>query len=105
MTAVFVSLPGGSYLQGIEERKSRQSSEHCKDFSLHAEPKGLALQVDHLGIRNIAFELDKDERPLWLRDENRSTDIFVDKLTTGSFSCLRIVSDVSTALYLKDSSN
>ena len=105
MTAVFVPLPGGLYLQGIEEKKSRWSSEHSIDFSLDTEPKVLALQVDHLGIRNIAFELDKNERPMWLRDENRSMNIFVDKLATGSFSCLRIVSDVSTALHLEDSSN
>ncbi|KAF1352967.1 hypothetical protein EJ07DRAFT_158967 [Lizonia empirigonia] len=105
MTAVFVPLPGGLYLQVIEERKSHQKSlAHCIDFSLDAEPKVLALQVDHLGIRNIAFELDKDEIPMWLRDENRSANVFVDRLATGSFSCLRIVSDVSTALYLESSS-
>lgn len=103
MTAVFVPLPGGLYLQAIQDRKSRQSSENCIDFSLDADPEALALQVDHLGIRNIAFELDKYERPMWLRDE-RSTNVFVDKSATGSFSCLRTVSDVSTALLLDDSS-
>jgi hypothetical protein len=96
MTAIFVSLGGETYLQDIQETDShRKPSVHCVDFSLDGEPQVLALQVDHLGIRNIAFELGGDNQPKWLRDENRLANMFVDRLTTGKFSRLRIISDVS----------
>jgi len=96
MTAIFASLGGETYLQNIQETNShRKPSVHCVDFSLDAEPRVLALQVDHLGIRNIAFELGGDNQPKWLRDENRLANMFVDRLTTGNYSRLRIISDVS----------
>lgn len=99
MTAVFLPLGGETYLQNIEETNSCQkSSEYRIDFSLEAGSQVLALQVDHLGIRNIAFELGKDKKPIWLRDENRLANIFFDKFTTGSFDYLRTVSDVSKSL-------
>ncbi|KAF2199832.1 hypothetical protein GQ43DRAFT_433050 [Delitschia confertaspora ATCC 74209] len=94
MTAVFVSLGGEIYLQDIRERSScGKPSKHYKDFSLDTGPQLLALQVDHLGIRNIAFGLGKDKKPQWLRDENRLVNIFVDRAATGSFASIRIVSD------------
>ncbi|KAF1359872.1 hypothetical protein EJ07DRAFT_155355 [Lizonia empirigonia] len=94
MTAIFVSLGGETYLQDIKETDLHQKpSVHCVDFWLDAGPQVLALQVDHLGIRNIAFELGRDNQPKWLRDENRLANMFVDRLTTGTFSCLRTISD------------
>ncbi|KAI1533291.1 hypothetical protein PtrSN002B_010388 [Pyrenophora tritici-repentis] len=94
MTAIFVSLGGEIYLQDIKATDShRKPSVHCVDFSLNGGPQVLALQVDHLGIRNIAFELGRDNQPKWLRDENRLANMFLDRLTTGTFSCLRIISD------------
>jgi hypothetical protein len=96
MTAIFVLLGGETYLQDIQETNSHwKPLVHCVDFSLHREPQVLALQVDYLGIRNIAFELGGDNQPKWLRDENRLANMFVDRLTTGNFSRLRIISDVS----------
>ncbi|KAF2196023.1 hypothetical protein GQ43DRAFT_476689 [Delitschia confertaspora ATCC 74209] len=90
MTLVFVSLGGETYLQDIREKNSyRTPPEHHVNISLD-EPQLLALQVDHLGIRNIAFGLDKDGKPKWLRDENRLAKIFVDRVST-SFTRIHIV--------------
>jgi hypothetical protein len=98
MTATFVSLGGETYLQDIQETDTHQKpSVHCVNFSLNGGPQVLALQVDRLGIRNIAFELGRDNQPKWLRDENRLADMFVDRLTTGTFSRLRTISDVGEA--------
>jgi hypothetical protein len=96
MTAVFVSLGGQTYLQNIQKKNTHlKPSVHSVDFSLEEEPQVLALQIDHLGIRNIAFKLGKDDQPKWLRDENRLSNIFVDRLATGTFLRLRIIFDVS----------
>jgi hypothetical protein len=96
MSAIFVSLGGETYLQELQEEKDvcLQPSEHCVPFFLDTHPVFIALQNDHLGIRNIAFGLGNDGMPKWLRDENRLSSIFIDRVTRGIKS-IRIVSDVS----------
>lgn len=90
MTAIFVELGGVTYLQDVQEATSSKPKGHL-DFSLDTLPHGLALQVDHLGVRNIAFHFSKSKID-WLRD-GRTADVFMDKWNGDSFPSIRIVSD------------
>jgi hypothetical protein len=95
VTVSFVQLGGGYYVQDIKEGRCEDPLEYEIDFSLDTPPQLLALQADHLGIRTVAFRLGKDGKPKFLRDEGSLSDIFVDRVSDGSFASPRLVFDVS----------
>ncbi|KAF2744339.1 hypothetical protein M011DRAFT_528426 [Sporormia fimetaria CBS 119925] len=95
MTAIFVNLGGETYLQDLREEIGTMTrhSEGYMRVTLDIPPHGLALQVDHLGVRNIAFHFTKST-PMWLRDEVRCAKIFMDRWNSEEpFPSLCIVSD------------
>lgn len=98
MTATFVSLDGETYLQDIRDDTLESIPERLHvNFDPLSAPHGLALQVDHLEVRNIAFHFSKSQKPYWLRDEDRLAKVFIDRSNTGA--SIRILSDVRTLFF------
>ncbi|KAK7189315.1 hypothetical protein PSPO01_04902 [Paraphaeosphaeria sporulosa] len=88
MKATFVQLAGQKYLQEIGKEVSNPEA---LEFTIPGDQtKQLALLVDDIGIRNIAFTADAKGRPAWIRPDNRKHKIVLDP---REFTAIRIVSD------------
>jgi hypothetical protein len=95
MVARFVSLGSEVYLRDIVKRcEYIKVSDEDVEFRLDKPPKLLAIQADHLGVRNVAFRQAPDGTPEFLRNGRLPLNMFVDRVDE-SFAFLRIVYDVS----------
>jgi hypothetical protein len=90
MKATFVQLTGVDYLQDIGKELSDPKA---FEFVIPGgRPQQLALLVDDIGIKNIAFTVNAKGRPDWIRPDHRKHNIVLD---LRNFTAIRILADVS----------